>query len=60
MCMYDFREDLEEINVQLETQQKMEDDLRHQYNEVLSKFYHLESYDPDRFYNSVLPSKNVK
>ena len=44
--MYDFREDLEEINVQLETQQKMEDDLRHQYNEVLSKFYHLKSLDP--------------
>ena len=33
-----FRSDLEEINIQLEAHQKMEDDLRVQYNEVLGKF----------------------
>ena len=36
--MFSFcREDLKEVNIQLEAQQKMEDSLRIQYNEVLGK-----------------------
>ena len=35
--LYICSEDLKEINIQLEAQQKMEDSLRIQYNEVLGK-----------------------